>query len=76
LVCPDFKKIKKLCEMLEADIEEGNDIALSQALTRTLPMISGRRSSALRSRGKLVNHFRFLSQYWPHFPQPLTKKLG
>ena len=56
--------------------KEGNDIALSQALTRTLPMMSGRRTSGLRSRGKLVNHDRFLSQYWPHFPQSFTKKLG
>ena len=64
--------------MLEADIcyKEGNDIAPSQALTRTLPMMSGHRTSALRSRGKLVDHDRFLSQYWPHFPQSLTKKLG
>ena len=62
--------------MLEADIcyneLEGNDIAL----TRTLPMMSGHRTSALRSRGKLVDHDRFLSHYWPHFPQSLTKKLG
>ena len=61
--------------MLEADIcsKEENDIA-SQALTQTLPMMSG--PSALQSRGKLVDEFRFLSQYWPHFPQSLTKKLG
>ena len=59
--------------MLEADIcyKEENDPAF-QALTRTL----GHRTSALRSRGKLVDHDRFLSQYWPHFPQLLTKKLG
>ena len=57
--------------MLEADIcyKEGNDSGLSQALT--LPM-----TSTLRSHGKLVDHNRFLSQYWPHFPQSLTKKLG
>ena len=64
--------------MLEADIcyKERNDIALSQPSTRTLPMTSGHRTSALRSRGKLVDHDRFVSQYWPHFPQSLTKKLG
>ena len=64
--------------MLEADIcyKEGNDVELCQALTRTLLMTSGHRTSALRSRGKLVDRDRFLSQYWPHFPQPLTKKLG
>ena len=65
--------------MLEADIcyKEENGIA-SQALTRSLPMMSGHRTSALRSRasGKLVDHYRFLSHYWPHFPQSLTKKLG
>jgi hypothetical protein len=63
--------------MLEADIryKEENDFA-SQALTQTLPMMFGHRTSALRSRGKLVDHDRFLSQYWPHFPQSLTKKLG
>lgn len=64
--------------MLEADIcyKEGDDIALSQALTRTPRMMSDHRSSALRSGGKFVDHDRFLSQYWPHFPQSLTKKLG
>ena len=63
--------------MLENDIycKEENDIA-SQALTRTLPTMSGHRTSALRSRGNIVDHDRFLSQYWPHFPQSLTKKLG
>ena len=64
--------------MLEADIcyKEGNDIPLSQALTRSLPMMTCHKASALRPRGKLVDHDRFLSQYWPNFPQPLTKKLG
>ena len=64
--------------MLEADIcyKEENDIA-SQASRRTLLMMSGHsRTSALQSRGKLVDRDRFLSQYWPHFPQSLTKKLG
>lgn len=63
--------------MLEADIyyKDENDIA-SQALAGTLPMMSGHKTSALRSRGKLVDHNRFLSHYWPHFSQSLTKKLG
>ena len=60
--------------MLEADIAEKNDIASSQALTQTLPMLSGQRASSLC--GKLVNRDRFLSHYWPHFSQSLTKKLG
>ena len=59
--------------MLEADIcyKEENDFTI-QGLTRTL----GHRTSALRSRGKLVDNVRFLSHYWPHFSQLLTKKLG
>ena len=60
--------------MLEADIAEKNDIVSSQTLTRTLPMLSGQKASPLC--GKLVNRNRFLSHYWPHFSQLLTKKLG
>ena len=69
---------KQLCRMLQADIcyKEEIEIASSQASTRTLPMMSSHRASALRSPGKLVNHDRFLSQYWSHFPQSLTKKLS
>lgn len=64
--------------MLEGDIcyQEENDTSLPKASTRTLAAISGHRPSVLRSRGKLVNHDRFLSHYWPHFSQSLTKKLS
>lgn len=64
--------------MLEADIcyKEQNHDPSSQASTRTPVMISGHRASPSRTRGKLVTHDRFLSEYWPHFSQILTKKLS
>ncbi|KAF8816728.1 hypothetical protein BYT27DRAFT_7237858 [Phlegmacium glaucopus] len=74
---PLFITFDLLCTMLEADIryKEENEVASSQTLTQTLPMMSGP-ASALRTRGKLVNFDRFWSEYWPHFSQSLTKKLN
>jgi hypothetical protein len=63
--------------MLEADICYKEEIdSTSQALARTLPMMSDHRTSTVRSHGKFVDHYRFSSHYWSHFPQSLTKRLG
>lgn len=60
----------QLCTMIEADIKHflcsetgDSDLKLSE------------RSSEWKGKGRLITFDRFLAEYWPHFPQPLSKRL-
>lgn len=54
--------VEQLCELLEADVVSSN-------LPRSINCKTRRPAS-------FVSYEVFRKSYWPHFPQPLTKRLG
>ncbi|GLB36677.1 putative uvrD-like helicase C-terminal domain [Lyophyllum shimeji] len=57
---PLFITFDRLCELIEADFE------LEDGISNT---------KGNKKRRTFVSYDHFLQQYWPHFPQPLTKGL-
>lgn len=66
-----------MCKLLEADIlaaaKEQADVALKSPSMDRKPQFD---LTALSPSATLVSYYRFLQEYWAHFPQSLTKGLG
>lgn len=70
--------ISQLCSLLEADIGRNTtlqDVQDADLQYNDAPASS--LSSAQTARGRrLVTYELFFVEYWPHFPQSLTKGMG
>lgn len=74
---PTSQIVLQLCKLLEADILSDTQKELED--TVQLSPVDGfhrPNSLALSTNATLVSYYRFLQDYWEHFPQSLTKGLG